>query len=95
MPQQATEQKFVLTRVATGDYLLPSNDAQTIWRIHRYVEGPSTGLDWPRDRQVWGIWKWREVGTHIDPDDWDAWEFWDGLFDKRSQAVDVALRGGR
>lgn len=45
-----TERKYAMTRIATGDYLLPSNDARTIWRIERYTDGPSLGLDWPR---VW------------------------------------------
>lgn len=91
------ERKYALTRVVAGDYLLPSNDAQTIWRIHRYIEGPSTGIDHlSRDRMVWGVWKWiganTTEGTCVDTTDWDRWEAWDlSMYATRSEAIAAAL----
>ena len=92
------ERKYVLTKVAAGDYLLPSNDGQTIFRLRRYEDGPSHGLeDWPRDREFWGVWKWTGLVTRYgpapDPDQWD-WEFQEGLMDKRGEAIDAAMRLG-
>lgn len=87
------ERKYVLTKVAVGDYLLPSNDGKTIWRIHRYTEGPTTGLDWPRDRDVWGVWRW-PGGSGRPPEldlRWDHWQFWEGLHATRAEAVNAAL----
>lgn len=92
------ERRYVLTRLGAGDYLLPSNDGRTLWRIRRYTEGPSTGLDWPRDREVWGIWRWVHriegggQGQFLDPDDNDSWEFREGMCETRSEAIDAALR---
>jgi hypothetical protein len=91
------ERKYSLQRIAAGDYLLPSNDRRILWRICRYTEGPSSGLDWPKDREVWGIWQWEgsiETNPVIDIEDWSRWEFWDGLFDSRAEAIDAAIREG-
>jgi hypothetical protein len=92
------ERKFVLTKIAPGDYLLPSNDGKTIWRIALYTEGPSSGVeDWPRDKEVWGLWRWRfpvEATQQVDVDDWDGWEFFEGPHMKRGEAIDSALKMG-
>ena len=95
------ERVYALHRIAADDYLLPSNDGLTIWRIARYTDGPSGGLtDWPRDREVWGLWRWRQPHLVASPshlanvDDWNEWEFVDGLFDTRAAAIDEALRIG-
>lgn len=99
----APQRKFALTRLAAGDYLLPSNDKTTIWRIRRYEDGPSHGLeDWPRDRQVWGVWKWRGVcwgGTvnerlFDDLDNPDQWDLVASTIDTRGEAIDEAMRRG-
>lgn len=48
------ERFYALSKIAAGDWLMPSNDAQTLWRFTRYTDGPSLGLmDWPTDRDVW------------------------------------------
>lgn len=92
------ERRYALTKVAAGDYLLPSSDARTLWRIRRYVDGPSAGItDWPRDREVWGVWRWLgEVapGEFADPDDWDRWEHHAGLCATRADAIAEALAWG-
>lgn len=89
-----TERKYALSKVAPGDYLLPSNEGQTIWRVARYTDGPSKGLDdWPRDREVWGIWRWPEPvreGGSIDLD-WSRWEMCEGMLPSRAEAIRSAL----
>ena len=86
--------KYVMTRLDTGDYLLPSNDGETIWRLSAYVDGPSQGLDWPSDRQVWGAWRWVGRGSPEraeDIDDWNLWELYTGTLPTRQEAIDEAM----
>ncbi len=92
------ERKYALTRIEKGDYLWASNDAKTIWRLSTYTEGPSRGLvDWPRDRTVWGLWRWdgpRREGLELngeDVDDWNYWEMWEGMFETRTAAIEAAM----
>lgn len=90
------ERKYALTKIAAGDYLLPSNDGRTLWRIRLYTEGPSSGIeDWDHDRDVWGIWRWTDKikpGSFVDVEDWSRWEFYEGMYEKRSEAIDGALK---
>jgi hypothetical protein len=93
----APERKYALRRIKAGDYLLFSNDATTLWRISRYEDGPSHGLDdWPKDRTFWAIWKWETpivMGeTAIEIDNWDRWEFVEGFDETRQSAIDSALK---
>jgi hypothetical protein len=90
---QTIERKYTLHRIAKGDYLLPGNDGKTLWRIRKYEDGPSHGVDsMPRDREFWGVWKW------IGPDrqwnlaeaHWNAWDL--SNYDKREEAIQAALR---
>lgn len=61
--ESTPQRKYALTRIGPGDYLLPSNDGQTIWRIAKYEDGPSHGVEgMDRDRDFWGVWKWNERG---------------------------------
>jgi hypothetical protein len=90
------ERKYVLRRIGKGDYLLPSNDGATLWRIRTYEDGPSHGLDWPRDLTFWGLWKWdAPIDTtgraKIDPDDPDHWEYYDGTYKTRAEAIRAVL----
>jgi hypothetical protein len=96
------ERKHTLVKVAPGDYLLPSNDGEMLWRITTYEDGPSLGLDWPRDRTFWGAWKyvgrinWREGLTLDQADELVAWGDWDGpwepFLETRRAAIEAALR---
>jgi hypothetical protein len=49
-----TERMYALIRVSAGSYLLPSNDAQTLWHIYSFMDGESMGLTGQRDQKFWG-----------------------------------------
>jgi hypothetical protein len=85
--------KYALTKIKRGDYLLPSNDGRTIWRLCAYEDGIEQGLDHDLGT-VWGVWKWTGSGTTVDPEDWGAWEMWEGSLRTRAEAIQAALRMG-
>lgn len=98
---EAPQRKYVLTKIGPGDYLLPSNDdGERIWRIAKYVDGPSHGLEeWSRDREVWGLYTSSLLNnSHGQLDrramdlDWAEWEMEDGAFETRQEAIDAAMR---
>jgi hypothetical protein len=80
------ERKYVLTKVAPGDYLLPSNDGRTIWRIARYDERPN----W----RLWGLWRWNgpSLGVDVSHDGWGLWEMVDSRCETRADAIRQAMR---
>lgn len=91
-----SERKYALMKLAPGDWLLPSNDHKTLWRIATYTDGPSTGMDhMPRDKEFWGVWKW--VGRaefprdEIDLEFGDSWAMKSDWHETRREAVDAAL----
>lgn len=95
-----SERKYAMTRVAPGDYLLPSNDGRTLWRLSTYEDGPSYGLDvkWS-DRKFWGVWRFDGdfsdgVITGADVEDWNRWELVHGMLGTRREAMESALAGG-
>jgi hypothetical protein len=97
MSNAKLERKYALTKVAPGDYLLPSNDGCTIWRIARYEDGPSKGLDIPRDREFWGVWRWAGAECfvgYVDTGDWSRWNMVESGCDTRAEAIREALRVG-
>lgn len=89
-----TERKYVLTKLGKGDYLLPSNDKETIWRIGTYEDGPTYGLDWPRDLTLWALWRWRaeEADVALALDTWESWDRAEDGFKTRAEAIDAAMR---
>lgn len=93
------ERKYAMSKGAgPGDWLQMSNDGKTLWRIRKYTDGPSLGLeDWPADKEVWGIWKWLgkiELGASLDLNDGSQWDFWEGTLKSRTLAVEAALKVG-
>lgn len=100
-----TKRKYALTKVDAGDYLLPANNGRTLWRIARYQDGPSTGLeDMPRDDMFWGVWRWTgHVGIDTQSgriavadglEDWSLWEMDASLLRTRAEAIEEAMRMG-
>lgn len=89
------ERKYVLTKISAGDYLLPSNDGATLFRIRQYEDGPSYGLDdWPNDRLLWALGCWdRPIGADpiVDVAAWDRWDLLADGFATRKEAIDFAL----
>lgn len=96
------ERRYSLVRVAAGDYLLPSNDRETLWRIYSYREDGSleveragggfrkvTGQFWAAARYK------RSLEPTVLPDDaleWDNWETWEAGCATRAEAIEEALR---
>lgn len=73
-----SERRFALTKAAPGDYLLPGNDERTLWRIAKYVDGESFGLDTTGDREFWGAWIYTRQGAVLAllPEDFLEWDYW-------------------
>jgi len=102
------ERKYQMTRLRKGDYLLPSNDAETLWRIATYQEdgtatyqteftpgkGPS-GREYVLRGTFWALYKrpMPKAGQLIDLEAWgDEWEFWAGPLPTRDSAIRAAMR---
>lgn len=97
----AIERKYQMIRLSAGDYLLPGNDGETIFRLTKYEDGPSFGLmDMAKDREFWRTMRWPKPRALLkgdqygyDPlDDFDAWVGIGDGYDTRQEAIDRALR---
>lgn len=73
------EQKYAMTRVQAGDYLLPSNDGKTLWRLSTYDEDGSA------------YWVDRSSGkeTKVVGKFWSAWRF-NGTIDEAESLLHSA-----
>lgn len=95
-PQDKPERKWQMIRLKAGDYLLPSNDRATVFRIYRYTDGPSGGLDMPKDRDFWAAWRWLKDPEGLDEIAFDyfpdGWTEVATFLDTRQEAIDAALR---
>lgn len=98
------ERKYVMTKIGAGDYLLPSNDEGTLWRLRTYEDGRVNGLErGPWCAEYWELRRWtgggpldgnvRMVASLVD-DDFEPWEWVAGSFRKRSEAIEEAMRLG-
>jgi hypothetical protein len=80
--------KYAMTRIAKGDYLLPSNDAQTLWRIYTYEEdGSAIGLK----GTFWATAKRPMPDENALTEDvlgWSDWQMWAGPFRSRKDALE-------
>jgi hypothetical protein len=86
----AEERRYTLTKVEAGDYLLPSNDGRSLWRIKRAteLEPVRSGVgelehETTREVHVWEAWRYIErwtgyaVGRVVElPDDFLEWQHW-------------------
>lgn len=96
------ERKYALTKLASGSYLLPSNDARTLWHIYRFEDGRSHGLDEP-DRDWWacarflGTFEQAQASVIRDLEDCgyvtrDRWRDESSYLRTRAEAIEHALR---
>ncbi len=88
--------KYAMTRVAAGDYLMPSNDASKLWRLMRYTEDGSAHLDdgTPVTGEFWGVWRWRGTMHDTLTLEMYEWDMWAQGFRTRAEAEQEALRMG-
>jgi hypothetical protein len=99
------QRKYVLTKLGAGDYLMPGNNGQTLWRLRHYDEEFAAdnplGSTEVRVRKVWGV--WRCVGYSvrqfqsaiaagaIDIDDDTLWDYFAGIGKTRNEVIQDAL----
>lgn len=98
---------YQMTRLEAGDYLLPSNDLTTLWRIYKYHEdglaewGPDENGDYHKiEGDFWAVAKWshtfaralRAEQLEEALDDWSQWETRETLIPTRKAAIEAALR---
>lgn len=86
------QRNYAMTKVAVGDYLLPSNDGRTIWRLAVYQDGPASGLDVPTERNFWGLWRWIGGPDGVDLEDWELWQMEVPALPTRGAAVAEVMR---
>lgn len=106
--QKAPQRRYALTKLNKGDYLLPGNDAKSVWRISQYEEDGSLergddgtvviGTFWQVARLADPVLLSRVILGNIDHDDmelldgWSVWEIADGPLSTRKAAIESALR---
>jgi hypothetical protein len=100
------ERKYVLAKLARGHYLLPSNDARTLWRIVRYEDLATSDGRGVVAVHRWRLWRCTEplggastvqhwaYPAFVDTDDWSLWEIAESNLRTRSEAIQEALRLG-
>lgn len=49
---ETPERKYALTKLSPGDYLLPSNDAQYLWRLTRDADGTGWSISFKTMQEV-------------------------------------------
>jgi hypothetical protein len=95
----SAERRYALRKVRAGDYLLLTDRRQALWRVQRYEDGPSYGLDdWPRDRTFWRVLRWsgqltsamRRLDSY-EVDDLDRWHETDCMLGTRCEAIGRVL----
>lgn len=95
------DRKYQMTRLRKGDYLLPSNDGGTLWRLATYEE--DGGAENWQGRTItgtyWALWKWDggfptgdQLAASIEANDWTRWQFWAGPLSSRQSAIVEALQ---
>ena len=88
------KRKYALSRIKAGDYLLPSNDRKTIWRIAQYEEdGNAQYNDGTKlIGRFWGAWKYigRDSDT-INLQEWSDFNMLGSLFRSRTEAIKFAM----
>lgn len=97
-----SERKYAMTRLRKGDYLLPSNDRATLWRIATYTEdGSASDSDGTVIRGTfWMVYKYRRPIPQTDAErrrfdediaSWDGFESEYSMCRSRREAIGWAL----
>jgi hypothetical protein len=94
---EAMKRQWQMMHICAGDWVLPSNDMQTLWRIRRDRE---IGDD-DRDVMMWQVWRWPGRGWRDATDaiteslvdgDLSDWEYVAGSCRTRAEAIEEAMR---
>lgn len=88
------ERVWRMRRLGPGDYILPSNDLQTLWRICKEAQ--------PDGDDTWDLFRWRkpapiieeDVALAIVEDDWTDWSCAMSGLRTRAAAVEEAISRG-
>jgi len=110
MNDTTIERRYAMVRIGAGDWMLPSNDEQTMWRLAAYEED---GSAWHTDEQgrehkitgrYWSLYRMSMTKLQAlvhssftsDDDilDWTEWEHWACGFGSRKAAIEEALHVG-
>jgi hypothetical protein len=93
-----TERTYALTKVRSGDWLLPSNDGEVVWRIRKYWEdGSAVRGTWPNEKPIYGEFWWvcwapmSEVEGRDPRSDDVRWRDWSSSHRTRGDAIEEAL----
>lgn len=96
-----TTPRYATRRLDTGDYILPSDDLQVLWRI--CIGEEANERDAGKSVKMWELWRWRSVGRPVDEDvalsiaeNHSPWsDYWDccafGLR-TRTEAIEEAMK---
>jgi hypothetical protein len=86
----AVERKYALTKIGEGDWLLPSNNAEIIWRIHR---PRLTGQTHAWQLHTIPVLSFQRIldRNWEDPREWAHWDYDSGGYRTRREAIDAAM----
>ncbi len=97
-----TQRKFALTKITAGDWLFPSNDGQTLWRVYSYREdgsaewvnggAPILGTFWACAKFIGPMATADRLLRSGDLLGWENWESWATTLKSRREAVNEAMR---
>jgi hypothetical protein len=85
---------YAMAMMEPGDWVFPSNDRETMWRVTRYDDPEFDG-----QRQGWQVHRipFADLQAMLDkawetPLDWSHWEYFAGGFRTKKEAADYAAR---
>ena len=96
------ERKHELRKIGSGDYLLPDDGKQVLWRVHRYGDLAAGGWRGMVEVQCWAIWRYKEPldgdgaikrweHPALVKEGWDGWQRVGAGRSTRTEAIQAAL----